>query len=209
MKTSLTLFAILIILLPACNSNDTTTPTNGSGDTTTVQNHIPDDNTSAASLTAADTAEMLAHNQIYPDSVTEPVTPPAASDSLQFCTIKKLYEENGTLYIDADYIQLYYGDKAVEVAKKYNDAIATLDDKGDTVYSVLSDVYILNENKRIRKLAVDKNVSCYTVVLGKSAMRLKKSPLHELRIRMNDERPYIVLLDRNNVVTAIKEQYLP
>ncbi|WP_310557625.1 hypothetical protein [Flavobacterium sp.] len=36
----------------------------------------------------------------------------------QYTLILKVYSENGKNYVDADYVQYYIGDKAIEEAKK-------------------------------------------------------------------------------------------
>lgn len=193
MRTSLTLLAILIILLPACNNGDPKPADNSSGDT--VTNHTTDTSDSTAASAVTNLPASNTYNAA--DSVGE-VIPPEESDTLKFCFIKRFYEENGNAYIDADYIQFFYGDKALAAAKKRKEEEVVQDD-----------YYILNENSRVRKLALAPSVQCRTVTMGKSQMVLKASTLQELKARYNVESIYILLLDNSNTVKGIQEQYLP
>lgn len=192
MKTSLTLFAILIILLTACDSNDTKTSDAASRDTAT-----------SATIPAKDTPAVTS-------SQKESVIPPEESDSLKFCYIKRFYKEGNALFIDADYIQFLYGKKAVEAARKHNDAEMEVKN-GDTTYYVLNDYYVLNENTRIRKLTLSPDVSCYTISYEEPRVVLEKASLQKLEsnYNKNNDNYYILTLDKNNVVTSIKEQYVP
>ena len=193
MKTSLTLFVILIILLPACNNSDTKSPSATTGDTTTTTTPPPAKNTPAVANTPK-----------------ESVLPPEESDSLKFCYIKKFYQEGNTRYIDADFIQFLFGDKAVAAAKKHNDAEMEVKN-GDTTYYVLNDYYVLNENTRIRKLALSPDVACYTLSYSAPRVMLEKTSLEKLESNYdkNHDNYYILILDKNNVITSIKEQYVP
>jgi hypothetical protein len=74
-----------------------------------------------------------------------------------YCLISSVYLENGKYYIEADYVQYLVGDKAIEAAKKAGDADIKLVD-GEQKYSIPNDFYIINENPKLRKLELSKNV---------------------------------------------------
>ncbi|MBO9565222.1 MAG: hypothetical protein J7621_20770 [Niastella sp.] len=190
MKISLTLSAILIILLSACNSNDTKTPSAATGDTTsTTTTTLPKDTSAVV------------------NAPKESVLPPEESDTLKFCHIRKFYEKNGTQFIDADYIQFLFGDKAVAAARKRNDAEMEIEN-GDTVYSVPNDYYAINDNPRIRSLALDKNVRC-SVIDMRAEVYPTDTTLKSLQSMNTEDKVFILTLDKNNVVTRIKEQFIP
>ena len=191
MKTSLTLFAILFIFLAACNNGDTKASAPAEGDTATVAVTPPPKDTTAIA-----------------DTPKESVLPPEESDSLKFCYIKKFYQEGNTQYIDADYIQFLFGEKAVAAARKHDDAEMEVKN-GDTSYYVLNDYYVLNENTRLRKLALSPDVSCYTISWGGPSVLLEKTSLTKLQSNYNAGNYYILILDKQHVVTSIKEQYVP
>lgn len=196
MKTSLHLFTIFAILLSACGNDGAKTPADPSGDTTSHTGAAPSAKDSSATTPPAG----------HPD--TESVIPSQESDSLKFCYIKKFYQEGNTWFIDADYIQFLFGDKAVAAARRYNDAEMEIKN-GDTSYSVLNDYYVLNENPKIRKLAISPNVVCYTIGMGGSSVILEKTSFQQLQAKYQENNYYILILDKQNVVTTIKEQYVP
>lgn len=74
-----------------------------------------------------------------------------------YALVINIYSENNKKYIDADYVQYFTGKKAIEEAKKRNEADKHIIN-GETVYSVPNDIYIVNENNKIRKLEVSNNV---------------------------------------------------
>jgi hypothetical protein len=113
-------------------------------------------------------------------------------------------------FIDADFIQFLYEKKAVEAARKHKDAEMEVKN-GDTTYYVLNDYYVLNENTRIRKLALSPDVTCYTLSYSAPRVVLEKTSLEKLteNYNKNNDNYYILILDKNNVVTSIKEQYVP
>jgi hypothetical protein len=123
----------------------------------------------------------------------------------EYCLITRIYEGEGVTYIDADYIQFLMGDKAVAAAKKHGDALIDIDKKGDTVYSVPNDYYILNENKKIRTLTLAPNFVYAPVVVGDE---LKGDAMSILKSRVKNNWIFVLTV-KDNVVTRITEQFLP
>lgn len=74
-----------------------------------------------------------------------------------YALVINIYTKNNKKYIDADYIQYFTGKKAIEEAKKRNNADKRIVN-GQTIYSLPNDIYIVNENNKIRKLEVSNNV---------------------------------------------------
>ena len=74
-----------------------------------------------------------------------------------YALVVNMYSENNKDYIDADYVQYFIGEKAIEEAKKRGDSDKRIEN-GKIVYSVPNDYYIVNENNKIRKLEVSNDV---------------------------------------------------
>ena len=133
------------------------------------------------------------------------VKPQHKPESGQYCYINKVYEQNGSYYIDADYVQFLMGKPAVAAAKKRGDAERIIKN-GDTSWSVPNDYYILNENEKQRtlKLAPEFEFTAVKTDDGKGNLSatdyLKQRAANGL---------FILTLDANEMVLAIKEQYLP
>lgn len=126
----------------------------------------------------------------------------------QYCIIKKIRPEEGVIYLDADYIQFFTGDDAVKEAKKRGDAEKIINDKGDTVYAVLDDVYIVNDNKMIRRLPLESNVEILLLHTGGGRPAWVRADVNQLRERISDNGIFILTIE-NGVVTRIRQQYLP
>lgn len=202
------LFPPMFLLASLFSCNDPAVTTTGSASTDSASQNAspPFADTTNASRSAGNVADEFPAAKA--GDVVEEVIPPNESDTLKFCYITKWIEQNGQLLIDADYIQFYYGDRALEEAKKRNDAEMDVRD-GDTTYSVPSDIYLLNENKRVRQLPMIEDVRCFTIAAGEGKMVLQRTDLQRLRKRWDPTKIYIIILNKSNAVTAIKEQYLP
>ena len=138
----------------------------------------------------------------------ESVYPGDEKDSVTYCFIKKFYAKDGRQYLDADFIQFYVGDKAVEVARKYKEAQMEIKN-GDTVYYMLDDIYIRNDNKLIRSLVIADNAS-YKVV-GNEPDRVMVVPAtrEQMLKSFSKDKIYVLSIDKDNIVTQVKEQYTP
>jgi len=123
----------------------------------------------------------------------------------QYCFIEKVYEKEGTTYIDADYIQFLMGKPAVEAARKRGDAEPFVRN-GDTTWSVPNDYYILNENKKIRSLALKPDFRLVTVEKPEAK---EVSGVGYLKKYAKDLVFVLTLDATDSTVTVIKEQYLP
>ena len=197
----------LLAVLFSCNDHAATV-TSGSTLTDSTGQKPSGTATDSANASSSTSNDASAFPAVKPGDIIEDVIPPDESDSLKFGYITKWVGQNGQLFIYADYMQFYYGERAVEEARKRKDAEMDIRD-GDTSYSIPSDVYMLNENKRIRQLPVANDVHCFTIAAGDGKMVLQLTNLERLRKRWDPSRIYILILNKDNVVAAIKEQYLP
>lgn len=190
-------FLLLALIVSGCGNNDSNKP---SGEVTA------DSTNAAVEQTGGDSsAPTTAHASTVKG---EPVTPPEASDSLKFCFINKLYKKGDNYFIDADYIQFLTGDKAVAEAKKHHDAEMEVIN-GDTVYSLLDDIYVLNENKKIRSLRLGEGIKLMDLANDPESVVLKPVSFDTFKKGYSKDHIYILIAPGDSVVTAIKRQYLP
>ncbi|RXK80778.1 hypothetical protein [Filimonas effusa] len=133
------------------------------------------------------------------------VKPQSKPETGQYCYINKVYEQNGSYYIDADYVQFLMGKPAVAAARKRGDAERIIKN-GDTTWSLPNDYYILNENgkQRTLKLAPEFEFTAVRTDNGKGSL-----PAVEYLKQRAENGLFILTLDANETVLAIKEQYLP
>jgi hypothetical protein len=117
--------------------------------------------------------------------------------------IMKIYKENNKNYIDADYVQYFIGDKAIDMAKKNGDADSHIVN-GIKVYSIPGDFYIVNQNNKIRKLEVSDNVK---IDLTSSDDSKSENDLNNLKNNFKDK--LFVLSINNDKVIEIQEIFTP
>ncbi len=121
----------------------------------------------------------------------------------QYTLILKVYSENGKNYVDADYVQYYIGDKAIEEAKKNGDADVFIAN-GKKIYAVPNDYYIVNKNKTIRKIELSDN-PFFNLLISDN---LKGSNTFENFKKNYHETLYILRL-KNNKIIEVKEVFIP
>ena len=131
------------------------------------------------------------------------------SDSV-YAYIKKAWQKEDSVFIEADYIQFLTGKAAVEAAKLHHEADTIYDDKGKiTDIIVDNDYYILNENKKLRTLAVGKDVTIETVSMSNGPVSIVKTSLKDfISTHGKDSFPFILKF-KNNEVSKIIEVYVP
>jgi hypothetical protein len=183
--------AALLILLAGCNLNQGKTPpktTPAPPPAATPVTGTPDTDTSTVGLIPLE--DQYAYTQE------------------QRCLIKQLYTRNDTALIDADYIQFYVGKAADSVATRRRDGEMEIDAEGDTTWRTLDDYYILNENKKIRTLALAKDVKFYRIFMHHNVYR-KLASMDDLKQVVGGYEIFILTFNENKEVSEIKQQYLP
>ena len=123
-----------------------------------------------------------------------------------YCLITSFYSDNGKQYIEVDYIQYFTGDKAIEEAKKRGDADKFVID-GKKKYSITNDIYIVNDNSKLRKLKLSENVKINLVNSDDMKGNDTKDILEYLKENYKNK-VFLVLLDETKVV-EIKEIFTP
>ena len=160
-----------------------------------------------------DSKDSSEYNEgVPPESADKPaeLIPYDASKpaSGQYCYITKMYTDKGVTYINADYIRFLMGNEAVAAARKNNDAIPELNAKGDTIWSLPDNYYIVDENTKIKTLALADNVQYYVVHMDEKVF-LKKEKPETIKQGMDLHHIFILTLDNKQRVTRIQQQYLP
>jgi uncharacterized protein YlzI (FlbEa/FlbD family) len=123
-----------------------------------------------------------------------------------YAFVLNVYTENGKNFIDADYVQYFIGDEAIEEAKKNGDADSRIVN-GGKVYSVPGDFYILNKNNRIRKIEILSNVK---LNLLSSKVSKNENSIENFRDFMNDYKDKLFLLTvKDDKVIEIEEIFTP
>jgi hypothetical protein len=188
--------------MAACNNGDAGTKANNQPDSasnTTSSGNSAETHSKDSSTVNPDDTAMAGGESVYP--VKE-------SDSIKYCYIKKFYSKDNQQYVDADFIQVYTGDKAIKVARQHHDVEMTVAN-GDTTWSLPSDLYIVNENSLIRKLIIADDAMYKGVKYGTEQVVTKPVSREQLLAVYNKEKIYVLTINKNNVITQIKEQYLP
>lgn len=177
----LLLLASLLLTLAACTSTERETSGRGLAET------IPDDIKSEQSTTETIGATGRSHGYI-----------------------RRFYQDKGRYYVTVDYVQFLTGDAAVAAARRKGDAAVDVV-KGDTMYSVFNDYYIVNDQPRLRTLALAPDATFTFWRSGESG--LERYPATPAKVQANAPKiltlsPFIIDT-KNGVVTNLAEQFVP
>ncbi len=123
----------------------------------------------------------------------------------QYCYVNKAYESNDVLFIEVDFIEYYYGKKAVKKAKEYGEAEYDIDKKGDTLYYLYKNYYINNQNPDTRVLEIDDRARVRIDNLNQIS---KGFPLKAFQ-KIIASKPILILETNNGIVYKITQQKLP
>ncbi|WBA43656.1 hypothetical protein [Hymenobacter canadensis] len=124
--------------------------------------------------------------------------------------IRRFYQQNGQYYVDVDYVQFLSGEAAVAAARRKGDAAVDVV-KGDTVYSVFNDYYIVNDNPKLRTFPL---AAAATFTLWRSSENgLERVPATPAKLQANVPRtltlsPFIIET-KQGVAVRLDEQYVP
>src|SRR5689334_22890747 len=81
----------------------------------------------------------------------------------EYCYIVNVVSSRDTVFVDADYIQYLKGQKAIDAAKRNGDADTTIKN-GKIKISLPNDYYIVNENKKIRRLRLSQKITFELII---------------------------------------------
>lgn len=140
------------------------------------------------------------------ESTTEAVGATARSHGY----IRRFYQKENRYYVDVDYIQFLSGEAAVAAARRKGDAAVDVV-KGDTVYSVFNDYYIVNDNSQVRTLPLAEQVTFTFWRAGENGLERVPASLAKVQAQIPKVlflSPFIVET-KQGVVTSVAEQYVP
>ena len=132
----------------------------------------------------------------------------AKSGKEEYSFIVGVVQKDDTSFIDADYIQYFTGQAAIDAAIKAHQADTFKTADGKTHVDVPNDYFILNESKKIRRLALDKNCSFDLVINLDSRPPITDNTLASLK-QVDKDAPFLLTLNSDGAVIKIKEIFVP
>ena len=117
-------------------------------------------------------------------------------------------QKGDSTYIDADYIQYLTGQSAIDAAVKKHEADTFQTEDGKTHVDVPNDYFIVNDNKKIRRLFLNKNCSIELVINPEGIPPIIDNSLQSLK-KVDRESPFLLTLNDKGIVTKIKEIFVP
>lgn len=121
----------------------------------------------------------------------------------QHCYVKRVFRNNGVIFIEADFIEFYKGKKAVKKAKENNDAEYDIDKNGDTLYFLYNNYYVSNLNTKLRRLELNDKVRIQNLNQISKGFPLKAFE------KIISDNPIMVLEMHDGIVYRITKQKLP
>ncbi|WP_299216720.1 hypothetical protein [uncultured Aquimarina sp.] len=119
------------------------------------------------------------------------------------CYVKKVFRNNGVIFIEADFIEYFKGRKAVEKAKENNEAEYDIDKNGDTLYFLYDDYYVSNTSYKLRRLELNDKVRIQDINQISKGFPLKAFQ------KIIADKPIMILEINDGIVYKIKKQKLP
>ena len=126
----------------------------------------------------------------------------------EYTFIVGVIQKADSTFIDADYIQYLTGQAAINAAIKVHQADTFKTEDGKTHIDVPNDYFIVNNNKKIRRLALDKNCSIDLVLNLDRTPPITENSLRNLK-KVDHESPFILTLNDKGIVIKIKEIFVP
>jgi hypothetical protein len=123
--------------------------------------------------------------------------------------LRRIVQRQDRYYATVDYIQFLTDEAAVQAARARGDALAEVV-KGDTVYSVFNDYYIINDSRRQRTLPLSQSA---VIRLWRLAGELRQYPTTAAELQAKSPEllqatPFVVET-RDGVITGLTQQYIP
>lgn len=177
---NMTLRVLILIAVVSCNTNPKTNTSSGARDS----------NTNISDITLANPIDTLTETQN------------------QYSYIVRIYQMMDTTYLEADYIQYLTEESAIEAARKVNEVDTFRTKDGKIEFAVPNDYFIVNENKKIRKLPLS-NDCIFDLLNNPNGIRpATNNSLNSLK-EIHHDSPFILTIDKNGFVIKIKEVFLP
>ena len=128
--------------------------------------------------------------------------------SNEYAFIVGNFQKGDSTFIDADYIQYLTGQSAIDAAVKKHEADTFQTEDGKIHVNVPDDYFIVNDNKKIRRLFLDKNCSIELVINPDGLPPITDNSLQSLK-KVDHESPFLLTLNDKGIVIKIKEIFVP
>ena len=125
-----------------------------------------------------------------------------------FAFIIGIHPQKDSTVIDVDYIQYLTGQTAIEAAAKVHEADSFKTADGKFSATIPNDYFILNENTRIRSLALAKNCVFDLIINPDRTPPVTDNSLSSFMKAYKDN-PFRLSLSNDNKVLSIKEIFVP
>ncbi|WP_299311897.1 hypothetical protein [uncultured Aquimarina sp.] len=119
------------------------------------------------------------------------------------CYVKKVFRNNGVIFIEADFVEYFKGRKAVEKAKDNNEAEYDIDKNGDTLYFLYDNYYVSNTSNKLRRLELNDKVRIQDINQISKGFPLKAFQ------KIIEDKPIMILEINDGIVYKIMKQKLP
>lgn len=126
----------------------------------------------------------------------------------EYAFIVGIIQKGDSTFINADYIQYLTGKAAVKAAIKEHQADTFKTEDGKIHIDVPNDYFIINDNKKIRKLKLDKNCLIDLVINPDRMPSINENSFKSLK-NVDHESPFILTLNAEGLVIIIKEIFVP
>ena len=130
----------------------------------------------------------------------------------EYALIVKIIEKDSTISIIADYIQYLKGQPAIEAAVRAHQADTFNTEDGKTHVGLLKSYFIANENKKLRRLQLDKNCSYELILHTDNPNRsptIYENSLPALKKIYDNDTPFLLSFNKDGKIIKIKEVVLP
>jgi hypothetical protein len=132
----------------------------------------------------------------------------AALTGSHYCYIRKVYRNGDRYFINADLIEFFSGDAAVEAAKKAGEVQTRVGETGDTIYSVPEYYYIINPEEDVKTFEIGRQAHVKLWLFTEEGEMIDAKGIEDLRKKDLKHSPFMVEL-KDGVASKVAEQYVP
>lgn len=126
----------------------------------------------------------------------------------EYSYIDAVKEQNGVQIINADYVQYLTGKAALNAAIAKGDVERNFDKNGKPEWYIPNDFYIVNDNKKTRKLILDKSCTYHLLTSENNLPTLANQSFSDFKTNFS-EKLFKVFFNKNGSVSKIEEVYMP
>lgn len=124
----------------------------------------------------------------------------------EHCSVYEILKRNDSTFLKVDFIQFFTNEKAIEEAKKRNEAEYDIEVNGDTSFFVYNDYYIANDTIIFKYFLISDSTKVELLgILGDSLINFNEK--HEATQRLNYS-PYIIQIE-SGIITKLSEVFTP